>query len=66
MQNNILQKFQEYMENWKQLDSFRLGWWFKYPLYLPFGFWLEMNNLNKKHKLTKEYNDYLNSLTSMK
>ena len=59
MQNDFLQKFEKYLNEWKRLDSFRLNWWLNYPLYLPIGFWLEMKNLNAKHKLTTEYSKYL-------
>ena len=62
MHNNFLEKFEKYLNDWKELDKFRLNWWLKYPLYLPFGFWLEMKNLNKKSKLTKDYSNYLDIL----
>ena len=58
MQNNF-QKFQKYVNAWKELDKFRLNWWLKYLFYLPFGFILEMINLNKKHKLTSEYKKHV-------
>ena len=59
MQNNFLERFETYIREWKELDKFYLNWWLKYPLYLPIGFILEMRNLNKKHKLTSDYSEYL-------
>lgn len=64
MQNNLLQKFVEYVNEWNKLDSFRLNWLLKYPLYLPIGFWLEMRNLSKKCKLTSDYSKYLESMNT--
>jgi hypothetical protein len=60
--SNFLYNFEKYMDEWKELDDFRLNWWLKYPLYLPIGFFLEMHNLNKKSKLTEEYSKYLKGL----
>lgn len=57
-----LEKFYEYLDAWNRLDAFRLNWWLRYPLWLPFGFFLEMRNLNAKGKLTKEYGEYLETL----
>ena len=64
MQNDFLERFEQYLNEWKELDKFRLNWWLKYPLYLPFGFYLEMKNLNKKSRLTKNYSIYLDTLKS--
>lgn len=52
-------KFKRYLTEWQELDKFRLNWWLKYPLYIPIGFYLEMRNLNKKSRLTKNYSNYL-------
>jgi glycopeptide antibiotics resistance protein len=54
-------RFIEYLEEWKRLDSIKIHWFFKYVLYIPFGFILEMKILNKKSKLTEEYNKYLDT-----
>jgi hypothetical protein len=63
MQNNFLEKFEQYVNDWNELDKFRLNWWLKYPFYIPIGFYLEMKNLNKKSRLTKNYSNYLNTLS---
>lgn len=63
MQNRFsVEVFEKYLNDWKELDGFRLGWWLRVPLYLPFGFYLETKNLQAKSKLTKEYRNYLDSL----
>lgn len=57
----FMNNFQKYVDDWNKLDKFRLNWWLKYPLYLLIGFPLEIRNLNKKHKLTEEYNKQLST-----
>lgn len=66
MPNDFINRFEKYLIDWKHLDRFRLNWWLRYPLYLPFGFFLEMRNLNAKHRLTTEYGKYLDQLAEEK
>lgn len=64
MNKDFMARFENYIDEWNELDSFRLNWWLKYPLYLPLGFFLEMRNLNKKGRLTKDYGKYLDTLSA--
>ena len=57
-------KFVEYITEWEELQYkyHNMHWIFKRVLYLPIGAIMEHILLNKMHRLTEEYNDYLQKL----
>lgn len=58
--SELIKRFEEYLEEWKRLDSIEIHsiWKFLFPI----GFILEMRILNKKSKLTANYSNYIDSI----
>ena len=60
MREEFLNRFKRYLEEWERFDSIRIHWMWK--ILYPIGFFLEMRILNQKHRLTKEYEHYLDTV----